>query len=204
VTKEQGPLKIRGLFVGNKIVSTRTYAKKNVFIVERVAPGDVELLLVPAGKVERRTVGDGGEPSPPPKPKPDPEPKPDPKPDPVPDVDAALLAKFKNALAADLAAGQGTKQHAADLAVVFESGAALLDLNDPAIAPRTVGQLTEKMVNASVAKGVPRPPYLKSVRAVVEGATPILNGQTELTPALKAEFQAKYRAVAVALGEATK
>jgi hypothetical protein len=77
VTKEQVPLKIRGLFVGNKIVSTRTYTKKNVFIVERVKPGDVELLLVPAGKVERRTVGDGGEPIPPPKPKPDPEPKPD-------------------------------------------------------------------------------------------------------------------------------
>ena len=83
VTKEQGPLKIRGLFVGNKIVSTRTYTKKNVFIVERIAAGDVELLLVPAGKVERRVVGDGGEPVPPPKPKPDPEPKPDPKPEPV-------------------------------------------------------------------------------------------------------------------------
>ena len=80
VTREQGPLKIRGLFVGNKIVSTRTYQKKNVFIVERIAAGDVELLLVPAGKVERRVVGDD-EPAPPPKPKPDPEPKPEPKPD---------------------------------------------------------------------------------------------------------------------------
>ncbi|HVL15935.1 MAG TPA: hypothetical protein VM529_25405 [Gemmata sp.] len=78
VTKEQGPLKIRGLFVGNKIVSTRTYAKKNVFIVERIAPGDVELLLVPAGKVERRVVGDGDGPIPPPKPKPDDPPAPKP------------------------------------------------------------------------------------------------------------------------------
>jgi len=78
VTKEQGPLKIRGLFVGNKIVSTRTYGKKHVFIVERVKPGDVELLLVPAGKVERRTVGDGDGPIPPPKPKPDDPPAPKP------------------------------------------------------------------------------------------------------------------------------
>ena len=82
VTKESGPLKIRGLFVGNKIVSTRTYAKKNVFIVERIAAGDVELLLVPAGKVERRVVGDGDSPVPPPKPKPDDPPAPKP-PEPV-------------------------------------------------------------------------------------------------------------------------
>ena len=82
ITKESGPLKLRGKFVGNKIVSTRTYQKKNVFIVERIAPGDVELLLVPAGKVERRTVGDGGEPIPPPKPKPDDPPSPKP-PEPV-------------------------------------------------------------------------------------------------------------------------
>jgi hypothetical protein len=81
VTKESGPLKIRGLFVGNKIVSTRTYQKKNVFVVERVKAGDVELLLVPAGKVERRVVGDGDSPVPPPKPKPEPEPDPKPKPD---------------------------------------------------------------------------------------------------------------------------
>jgi len=81
VTKESGPLKIRGLFVGNKIVSTRTYQKKNVFVVERVKAGDVELLLVPAGKVERRVVGDD-EPAPPPKPKPDGPPAPKP-PEPV-------------------------------------------------------------------------------------------------------------------------
>ncbi|HVL13927.1 MAG TPA: hypothetical protein VM529_15265 [Gemmata sp.] len=81
VTKEQGPIRIRGKFVGNRIVSTRTYAKKNVFIVERVKAGEVELLLVPAGKVTRRTVGDDSDPIPPPKPKPDPEPKPEPKPD---------------------------------------------------------------------------------------------------------------------------
>lgn len=82
VTKEQGPIRVRGKFVGNTIVSTRTYPKKNVFIVERLKPGDVELLLVPAGKVERRVVGDDS-PVPPPKPKPDPDPKPDPKPEPV-------------------------------------------------------------------------------------------------------------------------
>jgi len=79
ITKEQGPIRVRGKFADNTRVSTRTYQKKNVFIVERMKPGDVELLLVPAGKVERRVVGDDSDPIPPPKPKPDdpPAPKPD-------------------------------------------------------------------------------------------------------------------------------
>jgi hypothetical protein len=144
-------------------------------------------------------------PQPPPKPIPDPV-VPDPVvPDPViPTPDAVLVAKFKNALAADIAANQGAKGTAAALAVVFDSGASLLDLNDPAIAPRTVGELYTKMVNASVAKGIPRLPYLKATRAVVDANLPILNGMTELTPALKADFQTKYRAVAAALAEASK
>jgi len=81
ITKEQGPIRVRGKFADNTRVSTRTYQKKNVFIVERIKPGDVELLLVPAGKVERRVVGDD-EPIPPPKPKPDDPPAPKP-PEPV-------------------------------------------------------------------------------------------------------------------------
>ena len=82
ITKEQGPIRVRGKFADNTRVSTRTYQKKNVFIVERLKPGDVELLLVPAGKVERRVVGDDSDPIPPPKPKPDDPPAPKP-PEPV-------------------------------------------------------------------------------------------------------------------------
>jgi hypothetical protein len=134
-----------------------------------------------------------------------PEPKPpEPKPPDVPEPDLFLVARFKTALSTDIEMKQGTKAHAAALAVVFESGAALLDLNDPAIAPKTVGELYTKQVNASVAKGVPRLPYLKNVRGVIEANTPVKNGLTELTPALKKEYQAAYRLVAAALAEAAK
>lgn len=138
-------------------------------------------------------------PRPPPVP-PDPKP-PDPKP---PEPDSLLVGRFRDALSVDMAMGQGTKEKASALAVVFESGAGLLDLNDPAIAPKTVGELYTKMVNASVAKGIPRLPYLKNVRAVIEANTPVKNGTTELTPALKKEYQAAYRTVAAALAEAAK
>jgi hypothetical protein len=69
ITTETGPIKIRGVFVdsGGK-VETRTYEKKQVFLVERVAQGDVELLMVPKGPVTRRIVIDPLLPIPPPKP----------------------------------------------------------------------------------------------------------------------------------------
>lgn len=75
ITEEVGPIRLRGSFAdGGGKVETRTYEKKHVFIVERLAAGQVELLLVPKGAVVRRVIGDGTEPIPPPKPKPEPEP----------------------------------------------------------------------------------------------------------------------------------
>lgn len=210
VTEDTGPLKIRGRFVdGGGKVETRTFKGKHLFTVEAVGTGRVELLVVPVGATKeadviRKTLDvDAQNPIPPPKPVP-PKPEP-PKPDPpAPAPDAALVAALKVALAKDIAASNGTKAKAADLAVVFDSGASLLDLNDPAIAPKTVGELYTKMVLASVAKGIPRPPYLKETRGVIDANLPLLNGTTELTPALKADFQTKYRAVAAALTEASK
>lgn len=75
-THDPGPIRIHGEFVDGKGRESRVYAKKNVFTVERNpgSSGPVELFLVPKGKVERRVVGDGGEPAPPPKPKPEPKP----------------------------------------------------------------------------------------------------------------------------------
>lgn len=71
ISKETGPIKIRGLFVDGQRVSTRTYSKKSVFIVERIATGEAELLLIPAGKVVRELVkGNDDIPAPKPKPKP--------------------------------------------------------------------------------------------------------------------------------------
>lgn len=154
-------------------------------------------------KLATYRVDAGQGPRPPPDP---PGPKPVPVPVPVPPdaPDAQLVATFKLALDQDIVANRGTKAHAADLAVVFDSGAALLDLGDPAIAPRTVGDLYSKMVLSSVAKGIPRLPYLQSTRAVVEANTPLLNGTTAMTPEIKGQFQAAYRKVAAALTEASK
>ncbi len=72
ISKDSGPIKIRGKFVdGQERVSTRTYTKKNVFVVERIGTGDFELLLIPSGKVTREYVkGSDVIPSPKPKPKP--------------------------------------------------------------------------------------------------------------------------------------
>lgn len=79
VTEEVGPIRIRGEFVDGKgQVETRLYEKKQVFLIERVAQGAVELLMVPKGEVVRRVITDDQNPIPPPKPV---EPKPDePKP----------------------------------------------------------------------------------------------------------------------------
>lgn len=81
VTKEEGPLRIRGRFADGARIETRTYKAEYLWIVEAVAPGEVELLVVPSGAkdasaVLRRTLVVGGV-------GPRPPPKPDPKPDPV-------------------------------------------------------------------------------------------------------------------------
>jgi len=69
IVEEVGPIRIRGKFVdGGGKTETRTYEKKQVFLVERLAQGDVELLMVPKGDVTRRTIIDAQNPIPPPKP----------------------------------------------------------------------------------------------------------------------------------------
>lgn len=71
---------INGVFVDGKgDRETRVYSGKQVFLVERAAPGAVELLKVPVGPVDRRVIAaDTPVPEPIPPPKPD-----DPKPPPV-------------------------------------------------------------------------------------------------------------------------
>lgn len=71
ITVEQGPIRLRGTFAdGTGKTETRVYSKKQVFIVERVSPGAVELLRVPVGPVDVRLLSDGGEPPRPPGPNP--------------------------------------------------------------------------------------------------------------------------------------
>lgn len=86
VSYEDGPIKLRGVFVdGTGKVETRTYKKKFIAIVEPLpeARGEAELIAIPKGvetedKIKRLMVDLG------PVPDPEPEPDPDPTPDPTP------------------------------------------------------------------------------------------------------------------------
>lgn len=85
VSEDAGPVKLRGKFAdGTGKVESRTYKGKQVFTVEAVQSGRVELLIIPIGgdakAVIRRTIDvEAGEgPRPPPDPIPDPKPTPKP------------------------------------------------------------------------------------------------------------------------------
>ena len=98
IVPEKGPLRLRGKFAdGTGKVETRSYTAKSLWIVEAVAPGEVELLIVPNGAVDeaaviRRTLVVGGKgPQPPPKPDVIVDPTPKPKPDPPTPVAAKVL-----------------------------------------------------------------------------------------------------------------
>lgn len=96
VVKESGPLRLRGKFFdGTGKTETREYKGPNIFLVDAVGTGSVDLLFIPFGfKTEAdiisRTVRveSGQGPQPPP---PDPNPKPKPEPDPNPAPKAELL-----------------------------------------------------------------------------------------------------------------
>lgn len=95
VTKETGPLRIRGRFIdspaGGKI-ETRTYRGPNIFIVDALGTGTVDLSFIPFGfkseaDISSRIVPVDNGVSPKPPPDPDPNPKPDP-PTPQPKADS--------------------------------------------------------------------------------------------------------------------
>lgn len=53
ITKESGPVKLRGKFVGGAgKVETKTFAKKHVLIVEAAGTGQATLLVVPVGALK--------------------------------------------------------------------------------------------------------------------------------------------------------
>lgn len=74
VSHEAGPVKIRGKFIDNPDkTATRTFKGKHVYVLEPVADGQCEVLVVPVGaadakSVVRRTVDVLTAPQPPPKP----------------------------------------------------------------------------------------------------------------------------------------
>ena len=89
IEREAGPLRVRGKFCdGTGGVETRTYSSENVYFVNAVESGVIELLVIPVGVSAEQdiirqpltvTVG----PRPPPGPGPQPEPEPEPQPEPV-------------------------------------------------------------------------------------------------------------------------
>jgi hypothetical protein len=93
VTKEAGPLKMKGRFIDNANVSTRTYKGKWVYQIDPVpgVSGRVEVLVIPVGATNESQVArklldmDGGGPAPSPGPTPvPPGPQPPPNPGPTP------------------------------------------------------------------------------------------------------------------------
>lgn len=97
ITKETGPLRIRGRFIdspANGKIETRTYKGPNIFIVDAIGTGTVDLSFIPFGfkseaDISSRIVPcvtDGVTPNPKPPPDTDPNPKPNP-PDPMPKAD---------------------------------------------------------------------------------------------------------------------
>ena len=96
VQPEQGPVKVRGKFVdGTGKTETRTFSSPNLYFINAIKAGKIELLIVPEGVkseadiLRQQLTVMGLAPIPPPDPKPDP--KPDPEPEPTPSSDALLI-----------------------------------------------------------------------------------------------------------------
>lgn len=91
VVNESGPMKFRGKFAdGLGKTETRTYSEPYIYVVEAKKSGKIELILIPSGAVEAKSIVrqiltiSGIGPIPPPDVDPVPVPVPVPVPDPVP------------------------------------------------------------------------------------------------------------------------
>lgn len=206
---KSGPGRVFGKFVGGSgKYEWKEFTAPCVAIVQATANGSVTLVVRPGdAKSEAdwidRSIRSNVGPQPPPKPDPEPIPPPKPKPPEPETPDAELLAKLKTAVAKDQLAGSA-KAKAADMAAVYGDVADLLALKDPAVAPKTVGEMYSKAFTMSVDKKIPRRPYLAAVRDVIEEYLGSADGEAPLTDELRKAFQSKYRAISVALAEASK
>ena len=93
VTREDGPLKVKGKFVDGAGVQTKTFRGPHVYTIEAAHTGKVEVLFLPvgakdAGEAVRKTL-EVTEPEDCEK-----RPKPDPKPDPTPEPDNSPAKLF--------------------------------------------------------------------------------------------------------------
>lgn len=130
-----------------------------------------------------------------------PPPGPNPPLPPGPDgpADAALVARFRDALSKDTPGLTDARKHAAALAGVYLTTAGVI----PAAAGQTWGDLYSLAFDAAVRAGVPRRPALSAVREIVD-AEIAYDAQSPLTAALRSEIAAKFRRLGLALQEAAK
>jgi len=137
--------------------------------------------------------------TPPDSPKPNP-PKPDPKPPVDPEADAALAAKFAGVLkTAD------EKKQAAALGGVYSTNGLLLpQVKDPAVRPKTVQAMIDRLTEASVAADVPRLPALLELRKLIDADIGRYEASAPMTDALADELGNKYQRVGAALKAAAK
>jgi hypothetical protein len=92
IQPEVGPVRVRGKFAdGTGKVETRVFKSANLYFINAVSPGKVEILIYHAQLTEEKDIPRytlnvmGVTPNPPPGPGPKPEPGPKPDPDPMPD-----------------------------------------------------------------------------------------------------------------------
>ena len=91
IQPEEGPVRVRGKFAdGTGKVETRVFKSANLYFINAVSPGKVEILIYHSQLTEEKDIPRytlnvmGVTPNPPPGPGPKPEPGPKPDPDPIP------------------------------------------------------------------------------------------------------------------------
>lgn len=188
--------------------------KRNLRDLEFVAPPGgytVELTIVapPLGTGEAFSIDElthpvtiGDAPNPP-----TPGPNPPVPPAPVPDVDAALSAKYKDALAADMKLSYpsgGSKADALLLSEVYLFTADKLVSTNEADWPKTGEALFTAMKALVDARKIAPTPYLSNVRGVTGDTTGTVRYDESLDAAKRADFAAKLKKCGLALKDAAK
>lgn len=164
ITEEVGPLRIRGRFADTGKIESRSYKAKQLWIVEAIMPGEVELFIIPDGtkdptKVIRRTLVVGGTVGKPVPPKPiDPIlPKPDP---PTPDQSPELLGLdtiVANAVRLNVPASE--RAFAAKLATNYREGAKNIANGTWPLTLAIKNQFTANNATAGYSEAVWRPVF---------------------------------------------
>lgn len=140
------------------------------------------------------TIGDPPAPVPPTPPVPPVPPVP-----PTPDADKALTDKLVAAVKPE------EKKWLTALGDVYiTTGVLLPQLKDPAVRPKTVQAVIDRLTEASVAADVPRLPALLGVRTVVDADIGKYEASAPITDALADELGKKYQRVGAALKAAGK